>query len=320
MNGCSGFLRAVFNSILDFAGTVKARDYDTRKTIIICASPRGGSTWLAEILNTLPGYSLLWEPLSLNEVPQAREIGFTWRTYIAPKTEWPEAEEFLRRILTGQFLNRHTLQASGFRSIFGTRGWIVKFCRGNMLLRWLTERFSTNVPILLIRHPCAVVASQMRHGRWKAVTSPRVDATFIQDYPQFEILLSRINTWEEALACTWCLEYFAPLVTQKPHPWLLVTYEKLVRDGEAELERIFSALGFEVPADARRHLRIPSFTTKPGSHVEGEEDQLALWKRRLSHEQIERILRIVRSFGLDFYTDELEPDYDRIYSDNPVRL
>ncbi len=300
-------------------GMYLSRDYDLKNTVVLVASPRGGSTWLAELINTLPGHSILWEPLSLNEVPEARNHGFKWRTYIPPGTDWIEGERFLDDILTGRFLNRQTTQACKFVDFLKTRAWIVKFCRAHMFLRWMTEKFDTKRPILLIRHPCAVVSSQMRHGNWRNIRQPYVDSRFLEDYPQFSDILGRITSLEEALSGTWCLEYFAPLVTPKPHPWLLVTYEKLVRDGEVELQRVFKALEFDVPDDAKRHLRIPSFTTRAGSSVEGKEDQLALWKERLSRQQIRKILDVVSAFGLDFYTEELEPDYDRLYGERPVK-
>ncbi len=314
------FVKKEVNKVLQCICTCKAKNYNIKNTIVITASPRGGSTWLAEILNTLPGYSILWEPLALNEVPEARKIGFHWRTYVPPGTNWREAEGFLRKILTGQFLTRQTTQTCKLSELISAKAWIVKFCRANMFLKWMTERFSTRTPILLIRHPCAVVASQMRHGRWITVSSPRIDPRFIEDYPEFEPILSKLKTWEEALSGIWCLEYFATLSIPKPHPWLLVTYEKLVRDGEAEIDKIFKTLGFETPKAAKEHLRIPSFTTKEGSPILSRGDQLSGWKKYLNKKQIKRILDVVYAFGLDFYTDELEPDYERLMGKQPVQL
>ena len=46
--------------------------------------------------------------------------------------------------------------------------------------------------------------------------------------------------------------------------------------------------------------------------VKDSSKQLSKWKKYLSKEQIENILGIVSDFGLDFYTEEIEPDYKRI--------
>ena len=53
-------------------------------TIVVAGSPRSGTTWLAELLRRLPGYKFLNEPLLLPNNPAAQEVGFEWRTHIAP--------------------------------------------------------------------------------------------------------------------------------------------------------------------------------------------------------------------------------------------
>jgi hypothetical protein len=39
---------------------------------------------------------------------------------------------------------------------------------------------------------------------------------------------------------------------------------------------------------------------------------LSKWKDALSSKQIDRILDIAETYGLDFYSQEIEPDYDRL--------
>ncbi|HEX4932048.1 MAG TPA: hypothetical protein VFV33_02645, partial [Gemmatimonadaceae bacterium] len=36
------------------------------------------------------------------------------------------------------------------------------------------------------------------------------------------------------------------------------------------------------------------------------------WRQRLDDEQVERILRVVRAFGIDFYDEATEPDLRRL--------
>ena len=45
--------------------------------------------------------------------------------------------------------------------------------------------------------------------------------------------------------------------------------------------------------------------------ISNADKQLSKWKKALSDKQIERILKIVRDFDLDFYTEDIEPDYDK---------
>ena len=51
-----------------------------------------------------------------------------------------------------------------------------------------------------------------------------------------------------------------------------------------------------------------------------KEGILSRWKSELNENQIEKILEIVRMCGMDFYTTDLEPNYARLYGDNPVRI
>ena len=147
-------------------GRLRPLPYDIRQTIVIAGSPRSGTTWLAELLNTIPRSAILWEPLFLDADPQLPKIGFGWRTYVPPDRDRPEMEAYLRRVLTGRVLNPWTLQRTSLRDVYRVKRWIVKFVRANMLLPWLTLRFPTRRPLLLVRHPCAVVASQIRNGAW----------------------------------------------------------------------------------------------------------------------------------------------------------
>src|SRR5262249_51250275 len=136
-------------------GRLRLFPYDIRQTIVITGSPRSGTTWLAELLGTIPRSAMLWEPLFPDADPELRRIGFAERTYIPPHCEQPAMEAYLRRALTGRALNRWTLQRTNLLDVYRVRRWIVKFVRANMLLPWLVRRFPVHRPLLLIRHPCA---------------------------------------------------------------------------------------------------------------------------------------------------------------------
>lgn len=309
----SGIKTVVLNTALPYYGRLQAKNYDIRKTIVITGCPRSGTTWLAEIMSTVPGYRMLYEPLDMNRVPEAKAAGLGWRPYIAPGTDWPEAEEFLRRVLTGQILNRLTTKHLSIAQILRRNAWVIKFVRASAILKWMTEKFQIRTPILLIRHPCAVIASQSRGLHPYKIPLPiDVNPAFAAAYPQFLDYLESLETQEEARAARWCMHYYPPLSLPKPHPWLLVPYERLVRQGERELERIFDALDIEMPEDAVKRLKVPSATTKKWSNVLTGKDPLSGWKESLTTEQIKRILRVVSTFGLDFYDEGLEPDYSRL--------
>jgi Sulfotransferase family len=292
-------------------GRLRLFPYDIRQTIVITGSPRSGTTWLAELLGTIPRSAMLWEPLFPDADPELRRIGFMERTYIPPNGERPEMEAYLRRVLTGRVLNRWTLQQTNLLAVYRVKRWIVKFVRANMLLPWLICRFPVRRPLLLIRHPCAVVASQGRMGPWqKALITDCPE--FFEAYPHLRATCAGLKTQEEVLAARWCLDYFVPLTTPPPHPWQVVPYERLVREGPRELQRIFAGLNIPMPPDATAQLKTPSATARSWAGIRQGADPLDSWRRVLSPDQCQRILNVTAAFGINVYGHDLEPDYRRL--------
>ena len=146
--------------------------------------------------------------------------------------------------------------------------------------------------ILLIRHPCATISSQLQHA-WKDTTKENytLPSNLIEQYPHIGEVFERIEHQEELLALDWAMKTFVPLQEPKPHPWLLLTYEKLVEKGTEQIQRIFSYLGEEIPEEAIQRLTQASRTTASQSNVAKGKNPLSGWKEKLETIQIDRILK-----------------------------
>lgn len=328
-----------------------SKKFDIKDTIVIAGSPRSGTTMLMEILGVLPGYTSLFEPLNPIYFPDSIKVGFQPRTYKTPDEDWLEGEEYLKKVFTGQLLydtswlekedyvkkNFLSLISSSLdqlkpekltHKLFGDK-LIVKFVRLNRLLPWVAVRFQLRKIIFIIRHPCAVVASRFKPG----IELPNNLSTNINpSYPTLEDIineasvvkgldnhlldrLKKIKTPEEILAASWCLDNYIPLSYTTPYPWIVTTYEKLIKEGEKEINRLFNEIGEKnVPHSAFRHLKTASKVTHKNEQkiVTKPDEQLSKWKKSLSEKQTENILNIVSAFGLDFYTEKTEPDYENI--------
>lgn len=308
-------IRAGLNPLL--AKWFARRDYDLRDTLVVAGESRTGTTWLAELVSTIPGAAVLFEPLDIRKVPEAAAAGFNWHTCVAPNDSWPEGEAFFAKVLQGKLINRHTMSHVSLRRTICPKLWVVKLLNANLLLGWLTTRFPIRAPALIIRHPCATVLSRSEQG-WTPLKQPPRISKFLAAHPEFTEVLDRLTDIVEFRAALWCIEYYAPLSLPQPYPFHLVTYEGLVRDGQRELSRLFDRWGIDLPAEARERLELPSQTTKRRAEVYRSQDPLAKWRKVLSKGQIAKILRVVEGFGLDFYGNDLEPDYDRLHGSSPV--
>ena len=287
------------------------RRYELQSTIVISGCPRSGTTWVAEVLRTIPGSTLLYEPLYLRSNPILKEIGFRWQTHFDPEDRLPEAKAYMKNVLEGKVLNPWTLSRANVDTVLNTTTWIVKFVRANMLLGWMVRHFPIMPPLVIIRHPCAVVSSQLRMGSWAHVTAPAECPEFFARFPQFSHIRDRVHHLDEILAVQWCMEYFVVLNEPEPCPWLLVAYEDLVKNPESRFSAIFAHFNQNISPEGYHLIHKDSSTTVKDEFW-AVNNRLSAWKKHLKSEQVARILRVLREFDLDVYDDDMEPDYDRL--------
>jgi len=288
--------------------------YDLRSTLVIAGSPRSGTTWLAELLNRIPRSAILFEPEHIQQVPEARKAGLTWHTIKEPDEHWPEGQQFFDKVLRGQLISSWTVSHVPLSNAVAPRTWIVKFVDANFMLGWLARHFPIKPPALLVRHPCAVIASQLRRG-WSNPHPPRLKG-FLTKYPQFKDYLETLSDPAEFAAALWSMQTYAPLMLPRPWPFVLIPYEELAADPRRELTRLFDAWRMPLPDGVLESAVRPSGTTDTGSALRTGTDPSSAWRNHLSTRQIEGILAVIRTFGLDFYDGDGRPDLQRL--DMPV--
>jgi hypothetical protein len=300
------------------------RNYDPRKTIIVSGTPRGGTTWLAETLAQTPGYLHLFEALAPSHVAvtlaKAPVMLHSWEPlcpFGAYGTPGVGAElyvmpnyllyQHIQRTIAGQIqFSEYFSLRNALHNLKFVKRLVVKFIRGNLLLYWILKEFDLK-GALIIRHPCAVVASQL-HQRDVGEMTPdphwfeRIRIYQLPIYEQFDPAFAKVihsvKTTEELLALEWCIRTIVPLRQPKPHPWFLTTYEGLVEDMK-EWEKLCSYLDCPVPSEDA--IKRPSSTYQKKGQVGSLGASIEKWRRKLSEKQIDDILRICSEMGVDFY-------------------
>jgi hypothetical protein len=156
-----------------------------------------------------------------------------------------------------------------------------------------------------------VIASQL-NKQWPPSKQLLLGNPYFDKYPELKERCSDLSEPEELAALAWCMRYHSPLTSDKPYPFILICYEKLVRNGADELKRLVEAWGLPADSDISPQLSRPSDTSTNHSNVVHGKDPLAGWCDRLTPSQIENILAVLRIFEMDFYTAALEPDYRKL--------
>ncbi|ATU08093.1 sulfotransferase [Methanohalophilus portucalensis] len=273
---------------------------------LISGSPRSGTTWLAEVIASSEKSRLIWEPLQEGN-PVKHNYVFSKRPLYLPdgnNQETDDSKQFFKQLLKGENLNFHTLRLVKYpRNIlktFKNERLIIKFVRGNGVVGYLYEHFNIPKPVVIIRHPCAVIASQLRMGRWD--DHPHIDENLIKQYPHIKSVIENASSLEEQLAVTWAGDVLAAKLWENNIQ--IVYYEDLVLKGNVVLEKIFSEWGYnEVPENCLNKLNQPSSTSKYWSEDKSGMEKLKGWSEYLSDEQVSKISNTIKKIGINDYDD-----------------
>lgn len=289
---------------------------DPRKNIVIFSDPRGGSTWLAEILNSCLMRPVLWEPL----YPWDRGntlftgLGFSWRQEIPEHEEWPESERIFERLFRGKILTDWNTRFSSPSSFFLADRMIIKFCRANGMAEWLLRKFSFETrPIVLLRHPFGVAASQLKKGPWDKHPSHFIipDSPYNDRYLENIDFLNNIETKAEKHVAQWCITNEPLLRESAKNKFLFVYYEDLIEFFDLELQRIADEVGITIDGDMVEILRKHSRTTNPNDPTLSPQRQIAKWKEAFEPDTIRRLVAVLEHFGVEAYGDEVRPSNSR---------
>ena len=277
-------------------------------TIFVAGSGRGGTTWLADAINHQREYRLVFEPFRPDKVPEVS--GFRRRQYL--RIDEP-GEEYLgpaRRILCGGVRNRWV---DRFHRTFVARRRIVKDVRANLMLGWMAEAFPEMPVVLVLRHPCAVVESQMSLG-WRDILDETLEQeALVEDHlrPVVERMRATRDPFDRRVLL-WCVENVVPLRQLPPHRRHVVFYEELLTDPETTLRRLFTSLGLDFDDTVVRRMKTLSPVSRKGVGVAGR--GLDGWQSVVPEDRRKRTARTLSLFGLDGVYGEglMPPDPDGV--------
>ena len=279
---------------------------DHRDTTFLAGSGRGGTTWIAELINYDNSYRFMFEPFFARNVPEVR--AYANRQYLRPDDDDPVYLEPARRVLSGRIRNQW-IDYYNHRRIVKRR--LIKDIRANLFLKWLHLHFPGMPIVLLIRHPLAVASSRFYHGWNNDLANFLTDERLMADHLEpHRRLLETVSDPFEKHVVQWCVENFVPLRQFARGELHLAFYENFSVEPRAELERLFAYLGKPFPEAVLDLVERPSRMTwaLPGSRTPRKSDPDA-WRPYVSAERVQRALDVIARFGLDaLYTEASLPN------------
>ena len=281
---------------------------DHRVSVVLAGTGRSGTTWLSDVVNHRGVYRYVFEPFHPGKVEAFAH--FRPRQYLRPEDR---REEFLgpaRRVLTGGLRDPWI---DRFHRGFLPRRRLIKDIRANLLLGWIKANFPGMPIILLLRHPCAVVASRLALGWKDNLFETMEQEDLVEDFllPMETRIRAASDGFERHLFL-WCIDNYVPLRQFGLGEIHLVFYENLLAHPKEELRRLFASLGEDFDDRAYRNLERPS----PLSRNEAPENpSVDGWRRQVTGRRLEGAVEILSVFGLDrVYGEGAMPDPSGAYA------
>lgn len=272
------------------------------ETVLLAGFPRGGTTWVSEIINHRNEYRYLFEPFYPRYVPSLKNL--------RPKDYWrpggnPRGVDSMaiERIIKGRIRNPWVDRFN--RKVMYNK-ILIKDIRIHLILGWLKRRFPYLKIVLLLRHPLGVAVSLQKIGWLPGVKKYCENNELVEDYlrPFVEPMLEG-QTQLERYVFSWCVEHYVPLQQlARVSDVYVCFYEWFCVNVVEETEKLFVWLGKDGRDLVESRLRKPSKMSKQHSAVNTGEDMVRRWTKSLSQEEIQRSVEILRLFRLDRIYDE----------------
>lgn len=309
-------------------------DVSPADALLLTSTPRSGSTWLFELLAADPTTFPLFEPFHPGQNPHLRPFADQLGAVAHPTTHDGGAalRHLAEEIYAGRELTRWSTNRTPRRRLRAATRTLIKEVRISRALGWFGETLPVPT-VVLVRHPCAVVDSLLRATAedWNRWTHAQVSATLqaaLPDIVASDLLDPRTDNRVPdgapssepskdhtlllpddravLLAAVWAMDVRCALEAIRDHDRaIVVTYERLFLDKDAELRRIGTSFGLDTThADTDR----PSLTTLASSPLHRGADPLTSWQSRLPPDTVRAIVDVTHRLGVPLYTADPLPN------------
>jgi hypothetical protein len=299
----------------------------------VAGSGRSGTTWIQDALATANGLRPVFEPLH----PYLSAVGRRYaHRAVSAHEEHPELEEFLVGVCAGRGPRLWTQYRHQSRWLFPPperfwsktdagrtkRHWakflkefprmtvaglrrqvLIKCIRANLMLPWIARHLNSRV-VMVVRHPGAVVESEIRNG-WHATFALErfsSDETLHEiTHNRYRNLLSRKLTQTQALTLRWVIENQWVMEGAAANGIAVFHYEHLRSSTELTWRELCSALSLTAVPDRDTLTRPSQQSRRRRKSIPLEPGVSPRWMSGLSAEQTDQVRGILDAVGFDGY-------------------
>lgn len=285
-----------------------------KPNILLFATPRGGSTWLMEIIASQKGMKFYDEPFNFRRSDVARtRIINSWQEFMPEHAEQENVIHFLQ----GLSENRHGfMNPRPFRPYhrFFTDRIVFKIHELEFMAERIREALGAEI-VYLLRHPIPTTLSRSVY--------PRLDSFMSSNYYRSKYL-SSASRWQKVRdvyekgsnldkgVLSWCFENIDALkLGTMPH-WTFITYEEILLNPVASCNHLANVLCLdnrdlllEAVDQPSTNIRMSNQETqqilKEQNDVERRKNLVTKWRHKVKSSEEDSAMSIMEVFDLDIY-------------------
>ena len=280
--------------------------------IFLFATPRGGSTWMMEIIASQPGLKFYDEPLS----PRRENVAFSgvvpsWEALMPDTGDPARVIAFLKELQAGRhgYMNPPPFRRN---HRYFTNRVVFKIHEIEHLMVEAQRALGAQV-VYLLRHPIATSISRDQTPRLEQLLNCSYHAAVLDNSVRHAEItaLARTGSFFERKVISWCFENLVAL--RRPQPtWLYVSYEELVLNPERSCDLLMDRLGLR-----DREAMLESFD-RPAANIQLSRDEtlaalrspdacrrrhrlVSKWQGKVSDAERGQAAQILGLFDIDAY-------------------
>ncbi|KXS47546.1 MULTISPECIES: sulfotransferase [Halanaerobium] len=284
-----------------------------KKDVSIFSTPRSGSTWLMEIINSQDNFKYINEPLHTNRHKgYLTDIDANWSEIYSSSDRQDKFLKYFESILNDELF----VGQQKFKDIlngkfdYKTNRRVFKILRAKDLINKFENEFDIKI-VFLLRHPIPVALSLVREKMEDRVKHYLENEVYLKKFFNQEEIKYAEQLYQhgsefEKRILQWCLENNPPLTSLNNKEWIVISYEDLVVNEEETLLKLYKQLDLNDLDKMFEQTKKPSRTTasknsKKLINKRNKESIIKKWEKEISLSQKEKAFEILDKFNLDIY-------------------
>ena len=286
----------------------------TKKDIFLFATPRGGSTWLMEIIASQPGMKYYDEPLNIRRHNVRKTMKFNnWNELMPDQHREQEIIQYLQDIKNGKFRFMNPPPLRKNYRLFTDR-IVFKIHELEHMINDIRNTCDAYI-LYLLRHPIPTTLSRAVFPRLEYFLKSNYYRENFLNNGQFKAIkeiCEKGDHFQKGIV-SWCFENIAPLQTTDNKDWLFISYEELLLNSEKCCHTLAEALQLDRPDKMLEALNAPSaniaMSKKDTLKILQDTDEkrrksnlVTKWKSKVTEQQEREAFNILDLFNIDAYS------------------